>query len=110
MTELAGRMEEIIAGAVHPDEIAAILESDGMTDDHIRLTYGRPDSFALAEELYEQVPRRHPEPPGPPADPWQVRLSACLLRGLVFALPGSPTCLARRCCGARPWRRCSRGR
>ncbi|MET9375053.1 hypothetical protein ABZX98_12990 [Streptomyces sp. NPDC002992] len=76
------------ADAVHPDEIAAILESDGMTDDHIRLTYGRDDSFALAEDLYARVERRHAEPEAPPAGPWHSGLAGCLLRGLVFALPG----------------------
>ncbi|MEU0273726.1 hypothetical protein [Streptomyces sp. NPDC006307] len=86
--ELAHRLEDLIAAAVHPDEIAAILESDGMTDDHIRLTYGRPDSFALAEDLYARVERRFPEPDGPPTDPWHTGLGGCLLRGLVFALPG----------------------
>ncbi|MFF0061950.1 hypothetical protein ACFYRC_10420 [Streptomyces sp. NPDC005279] len=88
LDELAVRLEEVVAAAVHPDEIAAILESDGMTDDHIRLTYGREDSFTLAEELYARIPRRYPEPPGPPVDPWHVGLLGCLLRGLVFALPG----------------------
>ncbi|WP_455361716.1 hypothetical protein [Streptomyces sp. SYSU K21746] len=88
LDELAGRLDGLIAAAVHPDEIAAILESDGMTDDHIRLTYGREDSFALAEELYARVPRRFPEPPGPAVDPWSASLLGCLLRGLVFALPG----------------------
>ncbi|MCB5167134.1 hypothetical protein LG634_20110 [Streptomyces bambusae] len=87
MEELAGRLEPFVAAAVHPDEIAAVLESDGMTDEHIRLTYGRPDSFALAEALYAQVPRSFPEPAGAP-DPWRVSLLACLLRGIVFALPG----------------------
>ncbi|WP_455355462.1 hypothetical protein [Streptomyces sp. SYSU K217416] len=88
LDELAGRLDGLIAAAVHPDEIAAILESDGMTDDHIRLTYGREDSFALAEELYARVPRHFPEPPGPAVDPWSASLLGCLLRGLVFALPG----------------------
>lgn len=88
LEELAVRLEEVVAAAVHPDEIAAILESDGMTDDHIRLTYGREDSFTLAEELYARIPRRYSEPPGPPVDPWHVGLLGCLLRGLVFALPG----------------------
>ncbi|OEJ96552.1 hypothetical protein J116_020970 [Streptomyces thermolilacinus SPC6] len=86
--ELTARLEDLIGRAVHPDEIAAVLESDGMTDDHIRLTYGREDSFALAEELYARVERRHTGPPAPPADPWHTGLGACLLRGLVFALPG----------------------
>ncbi|MGW1495077.1 hypothetical protein [Streptomyces sp. NPDC002402] len=88
LDELADRMEELAAAAVHPDEIAAILESDGMTDDHIRLTYGREDSFTLAEELYARIPRSYPEPPGTPVDPWRVGLLGCLLRGLVCALPG----------------------
>ncbi|MFG3508746.1 hypothetical protein ACGF5F_24970 [Streptomyces sp. NPDC047821] len=86
--ELTTRLEEVIAAAVHPDEIAAILESDGMTDDHIRLTYGRENSFALAEDLYARVERRFPEPDGPPTDPWHTGIGGCLLRGLVFALPG----------------------
>ncbi|MEU4271208.1 hypothetical protein [Streptomyces sp. NPDC026092] len=86
--ELADRLAGLAAVAVHPDEIAAILESDGMTDDHIRLTYGRADSFALAEDLYARVERRHPEPEAPPAGPWHHGLGGCLLRGVVFALPG----------------------
>ncbi|MET9291830.1 hypothetical protein [Streptomyces sp. NPDC003077] len=86
--ELAERMHDLIAAAVHPDEIAAIIESDGMNDDQIRLTYGRDSSFALAEELFERVPRHYPEPDGAYLDPWRVSLLACLLRALVFALPG----------------------
>lgn len=87
MDELADRLGPFIAAAVHPDEIAAVLESDGMTDEHIRLAYGRDDSFALAEELYARVPRAFPEPAETP-DPWKVSLTACLLRGVIFALPG----------------------
>ncbi|MDJ0383285.1 hypothetical protein [Streptomyces sp. G-G2] len=87
MDELAERLGPFIAAAVHPDEIAAVLESDGMTDEHIRLAYGRHDSFGLAEELYARVPRSFPEPAETP-DPWKVSLTACLLRGVIFALPG----------------------
>ncbi|MFE7807445.1 hypothetical protein ACFU51_22840 [Streptomyces sp. NPDC057430] len=86
--ELADRLSALAAHAVHPDEIAAILESDGMTDDHIRLTYGRADSFALAEDIYARVERHHPRPEAAPAGPWHLGLAGCLLRGLVFALPG----------------------
>lgn len=87
MDELAARLDGLVGAAVHPDEIAAVLESDGMTDEYIRLTYGRHDSFALAEELYARVPRSFPEPQEIP-DPWKVSLTACLLRGVIFALPG----------------------
>ncbi|MFD8014475.1 hypothetical protein [Streptomyces sp. NPDC058955] len=96
LDELAVRLDAFVAAAVHPDEIAALLESDGMTDDHIRLTYGRNDSFALAEDLYARVRRRHPEPPrtAPGAPGWTEGLGGCLLRGLVFALPGLAYVLA----------------
>ncbi|MFF8806829.1 hypothetical protein [Streptomyces omiyaensis] len=94
--ELALRLDVFVAEAVHPDEIAALLESDGMTDDHIRLAYGRNDSFTLAEDLYARVERRHPEPPrrsrGGRAG--SEGLGGCLLRGLVFALPGLAYVLA----------------
>ncbi|MEV0453090.1 hypothetical protein [Streptomyces sp. NPDC050600] len=88
MDELADRLDALAAAAVHPDEIAAILESDGMTDSHIRLTYGRADSFALAEDLYARTERRHSAPEPPKAAPWHTGLAGCLLRGVVFALPG----------------------
>jgi hypothetical protein len=86
--ELADRLEDFIAAAVHPDEIAALLESDGLSDDQIRERYGLKNSFALAETLYERVERRYPEPDGPAPDPWRIGLLGCLLRGVVFALPG----------------------
>ncbi|MFF3337520.1 hypothetical protein [Streptomyces flavidovirens] len=96
--ELSDRISGLTAAAVHPDEIAAILESDGMTDEHIRLTYGREDSFALAEDLFARVPRAYPEPepeaPSASGGRWRVGLAACLLRGLVFALPGLAYVLA----------------
>ncbi|UUU34471.1 hypothetical protein JIX56_34070 [Streptomyces sp. CA-210063] len=86
--QLADQHREFIAAAVHPDEIAALLESDGMSDDRTRERYGCRNSFALAEELYERVERCYPEPDGPAHDPWQIGLLGCLLRGVVFALPG----------------------
>ncbi|MEV0224281.1 hypothetical protein [Streptomyces sp. NPDC050704] len=86
--ELATRLEQFIAAAVHPDEIAAALESDGMSDGQIREKYGCRDSFSLAEELYDRVERGHPEPSAPAHDPWRTALLGCLLRGVVFALPG----------------------
>lgn len=86
--ELTERLDDFIAAAVHPDEIAALLESDGLSDDRIRERYGVKNSFALAETLYERVERRYPEPAGPPPDPWRTGLLGCLLRGVVFALPG----------------------
>ncbi|MGX1881632.1 hypothetical protein [Streptomyces sp. NPDC055287] len=85
--ELADRLMEPVSAAVHPYEVAALLESDGLTADQISTRYARPGLFALAEDLYERVPRHYPEPP-PTADPWRPDHVRCALRGLVFALPG----------------------
>ncbi|MFJ9828538.1 hypothetical protein ACIRSU_29825 [Streptomyces sp. NPDC101160] len=104
LDDLVVRLGALAAVAVHPDEIAAILESDGMTDDHIRLTYGRADSFALAEDLYARTERRHPEPEAPAAGPWHTGLAGCLLRGLVFALPGLAYVLGAPVLAAGPGR------
>lgn len=85
--ELAERLVEQVAVAVHPYEVAALLESDGLTGDQITARYGRPDLFTLAEDLHARVPRHYPEPP-PAPDPWRPDHLRCALRGLVFALPG----------------------
>ncbi|MEU6172539.1 hypothetical protein ABZ832_11470 [Streptantibioticus parmotrematis] len=93
LDELAERLADVCAGAVHPYEIAAVLESDGISDEQITGVYGRRDLFAIAEELYARVPRRYPQPP-PADDPWRADGVRCLLRGLVFALPGVAYVLA----------------
>lgn len=85
--ELAERLVEQVATAVHPYEVAALLESDGLTGEQITERYARPDLFTLTEDLYARVPRHYPEPPLAP-DPWRPDHLRCALRGLVFALPG----------------------
>ncbi|MFD6420025.1 hypothetical protein [Streptomyces sp. NPDC060194] len=87
LDELAERLVEQVSSAVHPYEVAALLESDGLTGEQITARYGRPDLFTLAEDLHALVPRHYPEPP-PPPDPWKADHVRCALRGLVFALPG----------------------
>ncbi|MET9645489.1 hypothetical protein ACFZB6_05545 [Streptomyces syringium] len=87
LDELAEELAEVCAAAVHPDEIAAVLEADGLTGEQITERYGRRDAFELAAELYARVPRGHPEP-GPRPDPWQVSPGQFVLRALVFTLPG----------------------
>ncbi|MEV4443732.1 hypothetical protein AB0K09_33050, partial [Streptomyces sp. NPDC049577] len=87
LDELAVELADVCAAAVHPDEIAAVLEADGLTGEQIAERYGRRDAFELAAELYARVPRGHPEPP-PRPDPWRARPAQCLLRSLVFTLPG----------------------
>ncbi|MFB7243464.1 hypothetical protein CW362_01785 [Streptomyces populi] len=84
---LAAELAEDIGPAVHPYEVAALLESQGLTAEIIQERYGHPNLFSLASALYERVPRTFPEPPRA-ADPWRPDHVRCGLRGALFALPG----------------------
>ncbi|MFK4065577.1 hypothetical protein [Streptomyces sp. NPDC029674] len=85
---LAAELAEDAGAAVHPYEVAALLESQGMTGDRIQETYGHPDLFSLADDVFQRVPRSRPRPPAPP-DMWRPDHLRCALRGLLFALPGA---------------------
>lgn len=93
VSRLAAELADRIGPAVHPYEVAALLEAEGLTASVIKERYGHPNLFALASALYEQVPRTFPEP-APTADPWQPDTVRCLLRGVLFALPGLAYLLA----------------
>ncbi|MFE9773756.1 hypothetical protein ACFYOV_19220 [Streptomyces sp. NPDC005931] len=90
---LAADMADRIGPAVHPYEVAALLEAEGLSADVIARQYGHPTVFSLASALYERVPRVFPEPP-PAPDPWRPDTVRCLLRGALFALPGLAHLLA----------------
>ncbi|MDX3063316.1 MULTISPECIES: hypothetical protein [Streptomyces] len=92
---LAAELADSIAPAVHPYEVAALLESEGFTGEMIQQKYGHADLFSLATALYQRIPRAFPEPPRP-ADPWRPDHLRCALRGLLFALPGLAYALAGR--------------
>jgi hypothetical protein len=68
---------------VDPLEVASALEFDGISDRAARAEYDQPDVFALARQLYAQVPR-DPAPPAPEPDPWRARP---LSHGLLYAVP-----------------------
>ncbi|WP_328917221.1 MULTISPECIES: hypothetical protein [unclassified Streptomyces] len=95
VADLGDDLIEQCGAASHPDEIAALLESEGLTEDRISARYGHPDLFSLAAELFVTVPRRFPEPE-PAADPWRVDPWRCVLRGLTFALPAAAYVLGGR--------------
>ncbi|MEU2156144.1 hypothetical protein ABZ532_14205 [Streptomyces sp. NPDC019396] len=84
---LAADMADQIGPAVHAWEVAALLESEGLTGEQIRERYRHPGLFSLAGDLYGRVPRSFPEPPRG-ADPWAPDHVRCALRGVLFALPG----------------------
>lgn len=87
VSELAAELADRVGPAVHPYEVAALLEAEGLSAFLIKDRYGHPNLFSLAAALYERVPRTFPEP-APTADPWRPDTVRCLLRGVLFALPG----------------------
>ena len=84
--ELATRMAPACAEAVDDRQIAALLESDGITDSIARSRYGSPDVFELAERLCRDMPRR-PARTEPQPGPWRATPHLHLLRGVLFGLP-----------------------
>ncbi|MCZ4604011.1 hypothetical protein O3S80_09600 [Streptomyces sp. Lzd4kr] len=86
VSTLAAELADSIAPAVHPYEVAALLEAEGLSASVIKERYGHPNLFSLATALYERVPRTFPEPP-PATDLWRPDTLRCLLRGVLFALP-----------------------
>ncbi|MEU8778926.1 hypothetical protein [Streptomyces sp. NPDC048606] len=87
VSRLAAELADRVGPAVHPYEVAALLEADGLSADVIRERYGHPNIFSLAAALFERVPRVFVEPSKGP-DPWRPDHVRCLLRGVLFALPG----------------------
>ncbi|WP_428951658.1 hypothetical protein [Streptomyces sp. cg35] len=91
---LAAELADDVGAAVHPYEVAALLEAQGMSADRVRDTYGHADLFSLAEDLFRRVPRAFPKPVAAVADPWRPDHARCALRGLLFTLPGAAYLLA----------------
>jgi hypothetical protein len=86
LADLCERFESLCANAVDSLEIAAGLEAEGFSDQTVRVCFGFPDVFALAEDLYRRVPRDPAEPPAQP-DPWRTSVRRPVLRGALFGLP-----------------------
>jgi hypothetical protein len=86
VTDLGMRMAGLCAGAVDTLEVAAGLEAEGINDESAR-GYGHDDVFALAQDLFDRIPRR-PAPPEVVTDAWRGQIWRQLLRGVLFGLPG----------------------
>ena len=61
--DLAARLGAACAGAVDADEVAAVLEAIGITDQVARRGYGQPEVFALAGQVLRRVGGQAPAPP-----------------------------------------------
>ena len=84
--ELCRQFAPVCESAVDPLEICCALEFEGWSDKAVRDSYGIPDVFTLAEQMYLRMPRRPAEPDEPP-DPWQVATVRPALHGLLYGLP-----------------------
>ena len=86
LDELCTRLGSLCAGAVDSLEVAAGLESDGISDQLARVRYGFADVFALADAVYRRTVRQ-PVEPRPAPSPWRSPVGRHLLHGLLFGLP-----------------------
>ena len=95
---------DALAQAVDADDVAATLESVGVTDDVAATRFGAPDVFALAERMwsYATMLRRAgrifhstPAPPRPPQTP-SPQPDGAFTRGLAYVLPAVVVAAATR--------------
>jgi hypothetical protein len=95
--ELVERVRPWATGAVDPLQIAAALESEGVTDRLAVARYGRADVFDLAETVHRRVAGAAPLPPEPGrvnrpgrvAEPPRRRTWRDLSHGLLYLLPSA---------------------
>lgn len=83
---LAERVRPTCRGAVDALQVAAVLESDGVTDRAAAEEYGYPDVFALAEEVFSRMPPRSPDEEVRRPRPRAFRE---LSHGVVYVLPSA---------------------
>ncbi|MEV6523890.1 hypothetical protein AB0M43_18225 [Longispora sp. NPDC051575] len=84
---LATKVSDRCGLAIDPLQIAAMLESDGMTDRMALQDYGYKDVFALAEDIYRRIPHRGPGEPHPRPD--RIQALRELSHGLLYTLPSA---------------------
>ncbi|RSM86876.1 hypothetical protein DMH04_11500 [Kibdelosporangium aridum] len=82
--ELANRVAPMVGRAVDELQIAAVLESQGFTDQVARERYGVKDVFALASVVYHRLPR---DVEAPSDEQRTRRTFRVLSHGPLFLLP-----------------------
>ncbi|MBP2320668.1 hypothetical protein JOF56_001053 [Kibdelosporangium banguiense] len=81
--ELANRVAPMVGTAVDELQVAAVLESQGFTDQAARDDYGLPDVFALAGAVFRKLPREI----GQPRAETRIRTIRELSHGPLYVLP-----------------------
>jgi hypothetical protein len=92
LDELVDRMRPTLLRAVDALQVAAVLESDGLTDRGARVEYGYHDVFALAVELYRRLgpplPGQLITRPATARRPWRDTLRL-IAHGPLYVLPSA---------------------
>ena len=97
LQRLSRELDAACVGALQPQELAAILESEGYTDALVFERFGEHSVFSAAERLFQMVPYRPQTAALPPMlSPLSRTLSQDLIRGVIYLLPAlwSPAALA----------------
>ncbi|MFI0423430.1 hypothetical protein [Spongiactinospora sp. 9N601] len=99
--ELIGSVGTFMSRAVEAQQVAAILESQGLNDKIARERYGHPDVFSLAAAAYSRIAEtREPGPATEEVLP-RARPAAQMVHGLLYALPAVLLPAASGLVGAR---------
>jgi hypothetical protein len=86
---LARHVQRTCHDAVDALQIAAVLESDGLTDRAARDEYGHRDVFALAEAVFARLPKGPPPEPPSRRRPDRQGGVRVLSHGVLYALPSA---------------------
>ncbi len=89
LDELADRVRRVLPDPVDELQVAALLESQGFTDQIADDRYGLPDVFALARRGLPETAARERRDPGGPG-----RTTGCTPPGPLYVLP---SLASRRC-------------
>jgi hypothetical protein len=92
LDELVDRVRPGLGRVVDPLQVAAVLESDGLTDRGARVEYGYADVFALAGEVYRRLgPALNAAPPVARATGHHTRRDSLRLvsHGPLYVLPSA---------------------
>ncbi|SDW72277.1 hypothetical protein SAMN05421504_1011340 [Amycolatopsis xylanica] len=86
LDELTTRVAGILPHPVDELQVAALLESQGLTDQGAADDYGMADVFAVAVLVFDRL-RDRPAPAPAPEEPPETRNWTEIVRGPLYALP-----------------------
>ncbi|MBP2336728.1 hypothetical protein JOF41_002906 [Saccharothrix coeruleofusca] len=86
VADLVGRVQPLLPAPVDELQVAALLESQGVTDQAAVEQYGAADVFALAQEVFQRLPHT---PVPAPETPLPRRSWHDAAHGLLYLMPSA---------------------